>query len=121
MLELGKKIRSLRQAKEWSQGDVAAKLGISVSAFSKIEKDITDISISRIEQLAQLFDISLAELILPQGEQGIDYQSQLRKANETIDKQSLKIIGLQEYVISLYEMLQENKQNPTINSNSSNS
>ncbi|RZL30334.1 MAG: XRE family transcriptional regulator, partial [Pedobacter sp.] len=55
---IGSNIRQLRQKNGWSQGDVAQRLKISIPAFSKIETGITDINISRLEQIANLFDVS---------------------------------------------------------------
>ena len=55
MSSLGKKIKALRQQKDWLQGDVAKKLNISIPAYSKIESDITDINISRLKQIAEIF------------------------------------------------------------------
>ena len=53
MQTLGKKIRLLRHQKSWSQEDVAKQLGISIPAFSKIETGITDINLSRLEQISK--------------------------------------------------------------------
>lgn len=85
MLEIGKRIKSLRQKRQWSQGDVATRLDISVAAFSKIETDVTDVSISRLEQLAAIFEITLAEFLLPQEDHGPQYVDELKKAKETIE------------------------------------
>ena len=55
MQDLGKKIKMLRQQNGWSQGDVAKRLDISVPAFSKIETGVTDINLSRLEQIVTIF------------------------------------------------------------------
>lgn len=105
MLELGKKIKALRQKRGWSQEDVAKQLDISIAAFSKIETDVTDLNTGRLLQLAQIFEISLAQLILPDGDTSPEYIDQLAIAQETIKEQTAKIVHLQEYVITLYEQL----------------
>jgi transcriptional regulator with XRE-family HTH domain len=51
MQDLGRKIKLMRQQNGWSQGDVAKRLDISVPAFSKIETGVTDINLSRLEQI----------------------------------------------------------------------
>jgi len=48
MKTLGEKIRYLRDIKGWSQADIAYKLDISLPAYSKIERNITDINYSRL-------------------------------------------------------------------------
>ncbi len=63
MKALGKKIRLLRHQKGWSQEDVAKKLDISIPAFSKIETGITDINLSRLEQISNLFEMSVVQLL----------------------------------------------------------
>ncbi|RDC55816.1 XRE family transcriptional regulator [Pedobacter chinensis] len=109
MLGIEKKIRTLRQAKGWSQGEVSEKIGLSTAAFSKIEKGVTDVSISRLQQLAELFDVQLSELILPVEQLSKDHQESLKEANDTINAQLNKIVELQEYIISLYEQLHKVK------------
>lgn len=62
-MTIGQKIKSFREAKGWSQETAADKLNISYSAYSKIERDITDITYSRLVQIAKLFGISLTKLV----------------------------------------------------------
>jgi transcriptional regulator with XRE-family HTH domain len=69
-MTLGTKIRVLRNMKEWSQENMAEMLGITVQAFSKIERDKTDVNHSRLEQIAEVLKIELADL-LKFGENGI--------------------------------------------------
>lgn len=57
------KIRSLREAKNWSQEDMAAKLNMSVNGYSKIERGETKAHIPKLEQIAEVFDMDLIELI----------------------------------------------------------
>jgi len=107
MKDLGKKIRALRQEKGWTQGDVAVKLNITVAAFSKIETQVTDVSLSRIEELAEIFKVSIVELLgleVPGGQNNSNTE-ELKQAKETIDRLNAKISHLQEYVITLYEEL----------------
>ncbi|MGY3211540.1 helix-turn-helix domain-containing protein [Mucilaginibacter sp. HD30] len=107
MLELGKKIRLLRQKRNWSQSDVAQRLGISVAAFSKIETDVTDVSISRLEQIANVFDQTIAQLILQTNELSDQEASELDEARHTIKVSQAKIVNLQEHVITLYQELHQ--------------
>jgi len=52
----GDKLRKLREQKGYSQEYIASRLNISQSAYSKIEKGETDLSLKRIDQLASLFE-----------------------------------------------------------------
>lgn len=60
---LGTQIRILRAAKGLTQSNVASEIKITASAFAKIERGESDISISRIEAIANVFDLSASELI----------------------------------------------------------
>ena len=115
MESLGKKIKALRQQKDWLQGDVAKKLNISIPAFSKIESDITDINISRLKQIAEIFDVELVELLSDGVNLTSEYVDELKKAKEIIETQDAKINKLQEYIIRLYEELHTVKQGAIIN------
>lgn len=56
------KIRLIRQAKGLTQEEVANKLQMSVNGYGDIERGETDVNLSRLEQIAQLFEIRLSEL-----------------------------------------------------------
>jgi len=116
MNDVGKKIKTLRQLKGWSQGEAAKLLNISVPAFSKIEGDITGINLTRLAEIAKIFDVSIVELLLPDTERSPEYTDELKIAKGTIDQQAAKIFQLQEYVITLYEELLQFKKH-SINAN----
>lgn len=69
-MKIQDKIRSLRMERGWSQETMAAKLEMAVTTYSNIERGITDIQASRLEQIANVFGISLVDLI-SFGENGI--------------------------------------------------
>ena len=60
---IGNKIRSLRTLKELSQENVAEMLGISITAYSKIERGETDVQLSRLNQIAEVFKVSIEEIL----------------------------------------------------------
>lgn len=62
-MELSERIRFMRMFKKWSQDEMAAKLHMAVSGYAKIERGETDISFSRLEQIAKTFEIELISLI----------------------------------------------------------
>ena len=110
MHSIGKKIKSLRQQKGWSQSDIADRLGISIPAFSKIESDITDINMSRLKQIANVLDVEVLELLSSSTTPTQEYIDELKRAKDTVEAQAAKINKLQEYVITLYEELHKAKQ-----------
>lgn len=62
-LTLGKKIRLLREMKELKQDYMAEKLEMTVNGYGKIERDESDISFTRMNQIAKLLEISVPELV----------------------------------------------------------
>ena len=110
MKTLGKKIRLLRHQKGCSQEDVAKRLDISIPAFSKIETGITDINLSRLEQIAILFEMPVVQLLtFNDSEQDQKFVSELESINKKLMDRETEVIGLQKKVIELFEELRLNK------------
>lgn len=57
------KIKFMRQAKSLSQEEMAEKLGLSINGYANIERGETDALMSRIEQIAQVFEMDFMELV----------------------------------------------------------
>src|ERR1700755_1771845 len=110
MKTLGKKIRLLRHQKGWSQEDVAKRLDISIPAFSKIETGITDINLSRLEQIAKLFEMAVVQLLtFNDAEQQEKYVSDLEISTKKLQEREKEVIDLQKKIIELYEELRTAK------------
>lgn len=60
---IGQRIRSLREMQEKSQETMAEALKMSVAGYGKIERNETDVSISRLQQIAAILDIDVTDLI----------------------------------------------------------
>jgi transcriptional regulator with XRE-family HTH domain len=110
MKTLGKKIRLLRHQKGWSQEDVAKRLDISIPAFSKIETGITDINLSRLEQIATLFEMSVVQLLtFNDTEQEQKMVNELETVNKKLMDRETEVIDLQKKVIELFEELRHTR------------
>ena len=62
-MKVHEKIRFMRESRDWSQEEMAAKLNMSVSGYSKIERGETKGYIPKLEQIAKEFDMELMELL----------------------------------------------------------
>ncbi|QEM09530.1 MULTISPECIES: helix-turn-helix domain-containing protein [Mucilaginibacter] len=102
---VGKNIRTLRHQHGWSQEDVANRLGISIPAFSKIETGVTDINLSRLEQIANIFDVNVVHLLALDSEEVDTKPSSLSVAQKKLIDRESEIANLQRKVILLYEEL----------------
>jgi transcriptional regulator with XRE-family HTH domain len=106
---VGNNIRTLRHQRGWSQEDVATRLGISIPAFSKIETGITDVNLSRLEQIATIYEISVVQLLgLGLTETEKQYSSMSEAQKKLTDREG-EIADLQRKVIELYEELHNRK------------
>lgn len=102
---VGKNIRAMRHQRGWSQEDVANRLGISIPAFSKIETGVTDINLSRLEQIANIYEVNVVNLLSAEIEEGEPQVSNLSIAQRKIIDREAEIANLQRKVIVLYEEL----------------
>lgn len=60
---IGERIRILRQVKSLSQENMANELDISVAAYSNIERDVTDITVSRLILIADILGVKASDII----------------------------------------------------------
>jgi len=102
---VGMNIRTLRHQRGWSQEDVADRLGISIPAFSKIETGVTDINLSRLEQIANVFEVSVVYLLAMDIKEAEHEPSHLSIAQKKLLDRENEIATLQRKVILLYEEL----------------
>jgi transcriptional regulator with XRE-family HTH domain len=102
---VGKSIRILRHQHGWSQEDIANRLGISIPAFSKIETGVTDVNLSRLEQIANIYEVSVVQLLTVDNEQTEPIPSHLNVIQKKLLDRETEIANLQRKVIELYEEL----------------
>jgi XRE family transcriptional regulator, regulator of sulfur utilization len=62
-MEIGEKIRYSRLKKGYSQENMADFLGISTSAYGDIERNKTELTLSRAKKLSNILKMSILELI----------------------------------------------------------
>jgi transcriptional regulator with XRE-family HTH domain len=101
---VGKNIRVLRHQHGWSQEDIANRLGISIPAFSKIETGVTDVNLSRLEQIANIYEVSIVQLLALEGEPE-PKPLHLNIIQKKLNERESEIALLQRKVIELYEEL----------------
>ena len=106
MNNVGKNIRRLRQKKGWTLVQIAEKVQVSVPAFSKIETGPTDINMSRLKQLAEIFGVSILDILYDEGENPQDelmqeatlLRAKIQEKEETVSVLQRKLIDLYEEV-----------------------
>lgn len=62
-MDVGKNIKQLRELKNLTQAHVASHLNMSVGGYSKIESGQTDVSFSKIQQIAEVLETDLGTIL----------------------------------------------------------
>jgi len=104
---VGSNIRELRIRSGLSLRGAAKRLGISTSALSKIETGVTDVNLSRLEQISDVYGVKLVQLWIPNFDDLDLDASKLSQAKEKADNLETEIKAFQRKVILLYEKLHE--------------
>ncbi|MDR2448795.1 MAG: helix-turn-helix transcriptional regulator [Prevotellaceae bacterium] len=114
--KIGDRIRVCRVERKLSQENVANEIGISITAYSKIERGLTNVSIGRLEQIATCLNVPLARLMHSSAEdiyRNISNINMMREGDyiypPDINKQALliRIENLQEEVTRLNKTIVE--------------
>ena len=69
-MQLGTRIRALRQARHFTLRDVAERSGVTESFLSQVERDVTSPSIATVQRIARALDLSIAQLFTEEGDTG---------------------------------------------------
>jgi transcriptional regulator with XRE-family HTH domain len=69
-LQLGPRIRSLRQARHLTLRNVSERAGVSESFLSQVERDVTSPSIATVHRIARALDLSIAQLFAEDADTG---------------------------------------------------
>lgn len=59
----GTVIRKYRELRNYSQDYVAKKMGISQNAYSKIENNITQLTVNHVKQISSILEVSIVDLL----------------------------------------------------------
>lgn len=65
-MTLGQKIQEIRRARGYSQDAVAENIGISSTAYARIERNESDVSIKRLQSIAKTLEVDIWAFFLPQ-------------------------------------------------------
>ena len=60
---IGNRLRKLRELRNYTQSYMSIQLEISLSAYSKIERDETEISLKRLQQIAEILNVTVTGIL----------------------------------------------------------
>lgn len=106
---IGRNIRMQREKQYRTQAEMAELLGVSTPAISKIECGLTNVSLNRLRQIADVLDLTLQKIIYDDNDYGINEANliELNRLRYLIQEKENQINHLRERLISLYEALRE--------------
>lgn len=62
-MELGLRLRKLRESEKWTQEDLANKIYLSEAAYGKVERGETNPNLTQLTNLAKAFKMEISELL----------------------------------------------------------
>ncbi len=85
-IEIYERVKLIRVEKKLSREEVASKLDLSVTAYGRIERGGTELSMSRLEQLAEIFGVEKDELLgISSDKNTDDLLAEIEKLNKKIE------------------------------------
>lgn len=100
-MSTGGNIKKFRALRNFTQSYMAEKLNLSLSGYSKIERDGTNISLKRLQQIAEILETDI-NTILSFDERNVFNFSHNHSANGVVQNQQIIAEqGLEEFFKSL--------------------
>lgn len=62
-INIGENIKKFRELKNMTRDELADALSITVGAYGKIERNETDITVSRLQKIAEILQVDLAQIL----------------------------------------------------------
>ncbi len=89
-MSIGKKIKQLRELRNLTQAYMANELNMSLGGYGKIERDETDITISRLNQIAEILETDLSTILNFDSNQVFNlYNNKVANANGVVQNQQI--------------------------------
>lgn len=105
--KLAERIRLCREPKGLSQQNVADELGITVAAYSNIERGITDVAVSRVFQIAEIFDVPATRLIEDQEKDLVREPSSTENYTSSLTQQVYMLIQQVQQLTSRLDRMED--------------
>ena len=111
-MELSEKIKELRKKRDWSQEIVANKLNISLNSYGALERGETDIKLSRIEELARIFEADISFFFINDSEKTSRRKGDMNRRLDDITVEDYHLLEIEKH--KLERDLEINKLAETI-------
>jgi transcriptional regulator with XRE-family HTH domain len=108
MTHIADNIRKMRELRNFTQDYMATQLGITQAGYSKIESGTTDITFSKIEEIAQILNVTPTDLVAFDSQKYFNSFNNVEGSNNgsvIIDMKTDEVKRLYEDKIKLLEKL----------------
>ncbi|KAA9349725.1 helix-turn-helix domain-containing protein [Larkinella humicola] len=102
MNKIYENIKAIRTAKGLTQDDISKKLGMKQSNYARVEKGLTQITIERLDQLAEVFEMSATAILSYEGgtqptSEDVEYYiAHSRKLEKQVESLKKRVTELEE-------------------------
>jgi transcriptional regulator with XRE-family HTH domain len=96
-MELTEKIKELRKKRDWSQEIVANKLNISLNSYGALERGETDIRLSRVEELARIFEVDISFFFINDAEKTSRRKGDMNRRLDDITVEDYHLLEIEKY------------------------
>ena len=96
-MELSEKIKELRKKRDWSQEIVANKLNISLNSYGALERGETDIKLSRLEELARIFEVDISFFFINDAEKTSRRKGDMNRRLDDITVEDYHLLEIEKY------------------------
>lgn len=97
---MGKRLQLLRVGKKLTQEYMSEMLNLSTSAYCKIEYGETDLTLTRINKIAEIFGIPTLELLEKIFDQPLQSKNEVQNDFSPNNRNQLKLDSIRELIIS---------------------
>jgi transcriptional regulator with XRE-family HTH domain len=107
-MTVGSVIKEIRISKRWKQSEMAKRLKIATPTLSKIESNKIDITVIRLQEIANIFNVPLSELLGESVDK--DQQLDLTEFTQLQEKYALRTqqyLSLQSHFVEMLMKLDE--------------
>ena len=96
-MELTEKIKEFRKKRDWSQEIVANKLNISLNSYGALERGETDINLSRVEELARIFEVDISFFFINDSEKLSRRKGDMNRRLDDITIEDYHLLEIEKY------------------------
>ncbi len=80
-MNIGSKIRKIREFKGYSQENMAGELDMSITGYGKIERNEVSLSLDKLQEIAKILDVQMEQIL------GFDEAIAFNNFNSSINNQ----------------------------------